>query len=164
MASLDLKLILVLILVGMDLGMMVGGIVLLKKIRAVGRSESLMKSAEILESLIAEGEKIADEWSSQLAEKRLLLKTLNEALDKRIASLKRLSKKAQSLHGPRRAEFQATGGGLLKGHAKEILRLNRQGFRADDIAERLALPKAEVRLVMDLEKRLSQVHSEKGAH
>lgn len=163
MASFDLKLTLVILLVGLDLAMILCGIVLLKKIRAAAKSESLMKSAEILESLISEGEKIADEWGSQLAEKRLLLKTLNEALDKRIASLKRLAK-ARSLQGPGRSDSYVSGAGLLKRHTEEIHRLDQQGFRADDIAERLALPKAEVRLVMDLEKRLTPVQKEKGAH
>jgi hypothetical protein len=163
MASFDLKLIMVIILVGLDLAMMVGGIFLLKRIRAVGQSNSIRKSAELLESLIAEGEKMADEWSSQLTEKRLLLKTLNEALDNRIASMKRLFKKAQALQGPPRTDLFLRSPGLMKGHGKEILRLTKQGCRVDDIAERLALPKAEVRLVMDLEKRLSQIQHEKGA-
>jgi len=163
MASFDLKLIMVIILVGLDLAMMVGGILLLKRIRAVGKSDSIRKSAELLESLIAEGDKMADDWSSQLTEKRLLLKTLNEALDNRIASMKRLFKKAQALQGPPRTDLFSRSPGLMKGHGKEILRLTKQGCRVDDIAERLALPKAEVRLVMDLEKRLSQIQHEKGA-
>ena len=163
MTSFDLKLTLVIILVGLDLAMMVGGILLLKRFRAVGKSESIRKSSELLESLIAEGEKMADEWKSQLTEKRLLLKTLNEALDNRITSLKRLFKNAQALQGPQRTDLFSRSPGHLKGDRKEILRLTKQGCRVDDIAERLALPKAEVRLVMDLEKRLSQIQHEKGA-
>ena len=163
MASFDLKLTLVIILVGLDLAMMVGGILLLKRFRAVGKSESIRKSAELFESLIGEGEKIADEWSSQLTEKRLLLKTLNEALDNRITSMKKLFKKAQALQFPQRPDPFSRHSGLLRGQGKEILRLTKQGCKVDDIAERLALPKADVRLVMDLEKRLSQIQHEKGA-
>jgi hypothetical protein len=163
MTSFDLKLSLVIILVGLDLAMMVGGILLLKRFRAVGRSDSIRKSAELLESLIAEGEKMADEWSSQLTEKRLLLKTLNETLDSRIISMKKLFKKAQALQAPQGPDVFARNPGVLRGHGKDILRLTKQGCRVDDIAERLALPKAEVRLVMDLEKRLSQIQHEKGA-
>ena len=163
MASLDLKLIMVLILVGLDLAMMVGGILLLKRFRAVGKSESIRKSAELLESLIAEGEKMADEWRSELAEKRLLLKTLNEAWDNRITSMQRLLKKAQALQDPQRPNLVSRNPGLLKGRGKQILLLTKQGCTVDDIAERLALPKAEVNLVMELEKRLSQIQHERGA-
>jgi DNA-binding NarL/FixJ family response regulator len=77
--------------------------------------------------------------------------------------VKRLLKKAQALQDPERRDLFSRNPGLLKGRGKEILRLTRQGCEVDDIAERLALPRAEVRLVMDLEKRLSLIQNEKGA-
>ncbi|MBW1708046.1 MAG: hypothetical protein JRJ86_23300 [Deltaproteobacteria bacterium] len=109
----------------------------------------------MFESLLVDADKISGQLREELEEKHQLINGLNEKLDKRVMSLNVLLNRADALlssydRGPADANDNPVS---LKSQEKEILRLAKKGLDLEKITQILTIPKGEVKLVLDLNKR-----------
>jgi hypothetical protein len=106
----------------------------------------------LLEPVLIEAKSVADAFDGHVSEKRLLITDLNQSLERRIASLKLLLNRADSLMARQTqpaAEEENSEKRITESRQK-ILQLAAKGLSVDQIAERLTLAKGEVALVVGL--------------
>jgi len=154
MSFIDLKF-LILAQIGIDFAIVIFFVFLIRKLRPVNSAKSLHKGTKMFESLLVDADKISGQLREELEEKHQLINGLNEKLDKRVMSLNVLLNRADALlssydRGPADANDNPVS---LKGQEKEILRLAKKGLDLEKIAQVLTIPKGEVKLVMDLNKK-----------
>jgi len=155
---------LILAQIAIDITIIIFFIFLIRTLRYPNKGKSFNKTAKIFESLLTDADNTAGRFKEQLEEKHHLIKTLNEQLDKRIISLNVLLNRADILlssHGKSAAECNDNAVSL-NGQQTEIIGLAKQGHGVEEIANMLSIPKGEVKLVLDLKKRFSQIGSREG--
>ena len=145
--------------IGIDIIIIVVFIFVVRRLRYPNKGKSFDKTVRILESLFTDADKIAQQFKVQLEEKHHLIKRLNEQLDKRIGSLNGLLQRADALllsHAQQApdAEWNPLS---LNGQERQIIALAGEGYDIEEIAKRLSIPKEEVKLVLDLKQKLSQI-------
>ena len=134
---------------------------------AKNASGSATDIIEMLEPLVKESRKAAISFDEQIKEKKRLLKELNDALDSRIISINLLLSRAdalqkkleerqtlanQSFSFPNDSNLKLSSSAVFD-QQNQILEMYNQNFDIDSIAQRLSIPKGEVRLVIDLKKK-----------
>jgi hypothetical protein len=144
---------------GIDLIIVIVFIFLIKRFKHFNKGPSFEKPTKVFESLLIDAEKMAEQFRGQLEEKQRLIQSLNEQLDKRIISLNIILNRSDVL-------LSSTGEGgvesnknstTIDGQQTEIIKLAKEGQSAEKIAETLSVPQGEVRLVLDLKKKISQM-------
>lgn len=154
MPNLEPHFVLMGLLAVMDLAVLGIFVFFIRKTKTAVSYEKMEKAAEVLESLVSDSGRVADQWSRQLEKKHELMRRLSDQMDERLTSLTLLCTRAESLlQSGRPAPSPAPVS--LTGREKKIIALARRGHRTDDIAGRLALPREEVELVLGLDKKLS---------
>jgi len=154
MSFIDLKF-LILAQIGIDFAIVIFFVLLIRKLRPINSAKSLHKGTKMFESLLVDADKISGQLREELEEKHQLINGLNEKLDKRVMSLNVLLNRADALlssydRGPADANDNPVS---LKSQEKEILRLAKKGLDLEKITQILTIPKGEVKLVLDLNKR-----------
>ncbi|MBW2001250.1 MAG: hypothetical protein JRI30_01885 [Deltaproteobacteria bacterium] len=146
---------LILAQIGIDIIIVIAFILLIRRLKPSHKGKSFDKVIKIFEPLLTDTDKIAGQFKEQLEEKHLLIRRLNEQLDKRIISLNVLLNRADVLlsHNDKPVS--------LDSQQTEIISLAEKGHRAEEIATLLSIPEGEVKLVLDLKKKFSQIDSEK---
>ena len=90
-------------------------------------------------------------------EKKDIVIKVNEHLDNRIKSLHAMLNRTDALLFNHRSGNQDDSDeNSLRNHNKEIIKLAREGFDSDYIADSLFISKEEVMLVLDLKKKISK--------
>ena len=164
MSTLDNGFILLALLVVMDLAVFGAVVFFMKNVKTSGRNETMRKAADLLETLVTDSSKVAEQWRDQIEKKHDLMRQMNEQLDERIVSFKLLCGREEALRqSPRTATGSTEEGASLTGREKKIITLARKGRRTDEIADQLDLPRGEVDLVLGLEKKFSRLGAEKGS-
>lgn len=144
---------------GIDLIIVIVFIFLIKRFKHFNKGPSFDRPTKVFESLLIDAEKMAGQFKGQLEEKQRLIQSLNEQLDKRIISLNVLLNRADVL-------LSSQGEGAVESHENrstidgqqtEIIKLAREGQSAEKIAQILSIPQGEVRLVLDLKNKFSQM-------
>ena len=150
---------LVLVQIGIDIAIVVLFIFLIKRLRNLNRGKPPDKGLKIFESLVTDADKIAGEFKEQLEQKHHLIKRFNEQLDKRIISLNVLLNRADVMTSSQGKETADVYEGPVSkmGQQAEIIELAKKGRNLEEIADMLSVPKGEVRLILDLSKKLSQI-------
>lgn len=162
MSSLDYGFALILLLVTLDLAVFGAVVFFMKNVKTSSRNENIRQTADLLETLVTDSAKIAEQWRDQVEQKRLLLRQMNEELDQKIVSLKLLCSRAEALaRSCQQGTRSSPETGPLTGRETKIISLARTGRRTEEIADQLALPRGEVDLVLGLEKKLSRLGTEK---
>ena len=85
-------------------------------------------------------------------------------MDKRIGSLSGLLQRADALlssHAQQAADAECNPLSL-NSQESQIIALAGEGCDLEEIAKRLSIPKEEVKLVLDLKQKLSQIGKEEG--
>lgn len=138
-------------------------IFLIRKFRDFNKDNSFNKPAKIFESLLTDADKMAGQFKEQLEEKHHLIKKLNKELDRRIISINILLNRADILlsHGKEAAGADDKPASLDT-QQTEIIKLAKQGHRLEKIADMLSIPKGEVKLVLDLNKKFSRMLSKES--
>jgi len=154
MSFIDLKF-LILAQIGIDFAIVIFFVLLIRKLRPINNAKSLHKGTKMFESLLVDADKISGQLREELEEKHQLINGLNEKLDKRVMSLNVLLNRADALlssydRGPADAKDNPI---FFKSQEKEILKLAKKGIDLEKIAQILAIPKGEVKLVLDLSKK-----------
>lgn len=150
----------VLALIGFDILIVAAIGFLIRKIKTDQPRPSFDKALALIENLMKEADETERRFGLQLAEKRRLIAQLNQQLDKRIISLNVLFNRADllsyaSLDSDAKAKAASAEATVNKQQA-QIVRLARKGFTANQIAQKLSLPKEEVQLVLNLKRKLSE--------
>ncbi|WP_300456326.1 hypothetical protein [Desulfobacula sp.] len=111
----------------------------------------------LLEPLVQESRNAAISFDQQITEKKRVLKELNTALDSRIISLNLVLSRAETLKTKleeRQGQFiPDTSSYAVLDHQNQIIGMYNQNLDINAIADRLAIPKGEVQLVIDLKKK-----------
>ena len=154
MSFIDLKY-LILAQIGIDFAIVIIFVLLIRKLRPINNAKSLHKGTKMFESLLVDADKISGQLREELEEKHQLINGLNEKLDKRVMSLNVLLNRTDALlssydKGPADVNDNQVS---LKSQKKEILRLAGKGLDLEKIAQILTIPKGEVKLVLDLNKK-----------
>ena len=150
--------------IGIDIAVVFFIIILIRKLRPLDSGRSLQEKAKIFESLLIDADNVSSQLEKELGEKHNIIKGLNEKLDNRIMSLNVLLNRADALL----SSYEAESGNAknspvaLKGQEKEILRLAKEGLDFTKIAQILAIPKGEVKLVLDLKNKFSRIGNNEG--
>jgi len=162
MSTLDTGFVLFILLVVTDLVVFGAVVFFMKKVRASIHNETIRKAADLIESLVTDSGKVAEQWRDQVEKKQHLMRQMNEELDVKLVSLKLLCSRAEALaQSSRTAERSGPESASLAGRERKIITLARKGRRTEEIADQLDLPKGEVDLVLGLEKKLSRLGDEK---
>lgn len=150
------------LLMAMELAVIGAVIFFMRNVKASSHNQTTRKTADLLESLVTDSGKIAEQWRDQLEKKQHLMKQMNEQLDEKLASLKSACDRAEALvQSSRTAKPSNPEATSLTGREKKIISMARKGNRTEEIANQLALPREEVELVLGLEKKLSRLGTEK---
>ncbi len=135
-------------------------------------SGSASQVIDLLEPLMFDARKTAEQFDGQIREKKRLLKELNEALDNRIININLLLSRAQAQQEklekqpppaapvmPRISPMPAAAGGgaSMLDQQHQIIRMYDGGIDPDTIAQQLSIPKGEVELVIDLKKKFLEM-------
>jgi hypothetical protein len=148
---------LILVQIGIDIAIIILFLAVIRGFRNPHKSRSLDKAVNIFESILAESDKTAQQFKGQLEEKHSLIKSLNEQLDKRILSLNVLLNRAEILLSRHRQDaYVQTNSVGHDSHKAKIMELAKKGYKAEHIAKKLAITKAEVTLVLDVREKISQ--------
>ena len=143
-----------------------------EEIDGAARREEAVKSAEdiigMLEPLVLESRKAAESFERQIRDKKNLIKNINDSLDSRIISLNLLMSRAESVKDklenrridassdpfrPGARNFVHNNPGDVFDQQNSIVDLYNRGFDAEAIADRLSMPRGEVKLVIDLKEK-----------
>jgi hypothetical protein len=130
----------------------------MRKFRSLKKTQTSPKALQVFESLLNEADQMSAQFKTQLEEKNRLIKRINDQLDKKIMSLNLLLNRADallSLNG----DIGGNNDGQKPAKAQEgnILKLANKGYDLEKIARSLSIPKGEVKLVLDLKKKISQL-------
>lgn len=150
---------LILAQIGIDITIVIVFIFLITRLKYLNKGKSLHKLAKLFETLFTDADKMSRQFNEQLEEKRRLIKGLNEQLDKRIISLNVLLNRADALLSSRDKEIPDTNSRPipLDNQQTKIIQLAKEGNRVDKIAHMLSIPEEEVKLILDLRQKLSQM-------
>jgi len=150
--------------IGIDIAIVALLLFVIRRFRRESRAKAFDKAATILESLLTEAEKLARQFNDQLEEKHRLIKKLNEELESRMNGLTMLLQRADTMLSSPLQGVADSQGTLhsLNTQAQEIIGLANSGSGLEEISERLSIPKEEVKLILDLREKLSQIGSTEG--
>lgn len=132
----------------------------LKNSKSGVRSEVSREAADqiiaMLEPLLKEADLTAKTFAKQLKEKNRLIGELNERLDSRIISLNLLLNRSE-VYLSAETEKNPYDRNHVYDQQEAILELNKEGYSAETIAQKLFMPKGEVDLVLDLKKKFLEM-------
>lgn len=116
----------------------------------------------LLEPLLNEAESAARVFESQIMEKKLLIRELNDKLDSRIISLNLLLNRADACLSAKTFNLnqESYEGAGINDMQEGILAMFGQGFDAQDISEKLSVARKEVDLVIALKKKFIAMEKE----
>ena len=121
------------------------------KLRKEAAKETSHQLIEMMEPLIRDAQAVAAAFDEQLKEKKKLVYKLNQDLDSRIISLNMLLNRAR-VYSDDKQNTMTVPGNVYK-QQEAILELHRQKVDVETIAKKLAMPKGEVELVIDLKTK-----------
>ena len=142
-----------------DFAIFVVFIILIRRLRLLDKgSLSLNSKLEMYESFLSDAGNTSVKFNGMLQEKKDIIKKLNEQLEQRIKSLNTLLNRSDALLFKHRQNHQDDDvQDSLKNNTTKIVELAKKGFDLDYIAESLVIPKEEVVLVLDLQKKICQL-------
>ncbi|RPH51311.1 MAG: hypothetical protein EHM85_07220 [Desulfobacteraceae bacterium] len=146
----DLKYLIV-ILIGIDFVLLGICVFLIRKIRLIPKAEVFEQGISLFESLIGDADKVSGQFKDQIRIKYNLIKKLSMQLDNRIDHLNVMLNRADTLLAKEIGLLQAGEQAESFSHRQnEIIEMAGKGFKVEEIANRLLIPKGEIKLVLDL--------------
>lgn len=146
MPMVDLK-VLVFLQLAMDVAIVMLFVLLLRRWKMKDNPSHLEEKVERFSSLLRDADRAAKSFETQLAEKKHLITQLQQQMDEKILYFNGLLNRAGALQ--RNPASEAGDGALTE---EKIVSMARQGHGLKEIADTLAVPKEEVKLVLDLKK------------
>lgn len=162
MSFIDLKLLIFAQLV-MDVAVIAVFILFIRRFRSLQRNPLLNDGVKIFESLLKDADQLSGQFKEQLEEKKYLIKRLNDQLGKKIMSLNVLLNRSDALlarHNRKEKDHDAPIS--INRPERKIIKLSKEGRDIENIAGTLSMPKEEVKLVLDLKKKISRLSRKEG--
>lgn len=148
---------LIILQIAIDFAIFVVFIFLMIRLKSFSKNSSLNEKLERYESLLTDAADMSERFNKMLQEKKDIVIKVNEHLDNRIKSLHAMLNRTDALLFNHRSGNQDDSvQNSLKNHNKEIIKLAREGFDPDYIADSLFISREEVMLVLDLKKKISK--------
>lgn len=158
MAIFDIKY-LIILLICIDIFMIITCACLIRKIRLIPKTERFEEGIRIFESLLNDADQVSGCFSEQVKTKYDMINKISAQLDRRIDSINVLLNRADIIlsYNDKKDNLAdcPTKSILLK--QKEIIELDGKGCDVDEIANRLLIPKGEVKLILDLNKKIDRI-------
>lgn len=148
----------ILALIGMDVVLIVTCVHLIRKIRSMPKTDVFDRGAKIFKSLLSDADNVSRQFQKQVRLKHDLINDLGTQLDQRINSLTALLDRADIIVSYAAAGDAVTGpaGDSARKRQIKIMALAEKGCKIEDISNRLSIPKGEVKLVLDLNKKFKR--------
>jgi hypothetical protein len=142
---------LIIVLISIDILLMVVCVLLILKIRLIPKKEIFEQGIKLFESMLSDADEVSGQFQEEISIKYSLLKKLSLQLDNRIDSLNVLLNRADILlsEGKSVPKGNHPAGSILN-RQKEIVELAVKGCSVEEIANRLLIPKGEIKLILDL--------------
>jgi hypothetical protein len=127
---------------------------------------------DMLEPLVKDSRDAAIQFDEQIKDKKRLIKSLNDALDSRIININLLLSRSDAMQKKieerqaesvriladlSREETVEVPAGTVENQQHQILKMYRQNYDIDTIAQELSIPRGEVQLVVDLKKKFLEM-------
>lgn len=154
MAIFDIKH-LIILLISTDIFMIIACVYLVRKIRLIPKIEKFEEGIKIFESLLSDADQASENFSEEIKKKYDTIKNISTELDRRIDSINMLLNRADiilSHNGKKDVQADQPAKSILL-KQKEIVELDDKGCDVEEIANRLLIPKGEVKLILDLNKK-----------
>ena len=150
MSEFDLKY-LITILISIDILLMAVCVFLILKIRLIPKTEVFERGIKIFESMLGDADEVSGQFQEHIRIKYSLIKNLSVQLDNRIDRLNVLLNRADILLSEGRSvpKVNPPPGSILN-RQNEIVELAGKGCSVEEIANRLLIPKGEIKLILDL--------------
>jgi len=162
MSFIDLKF-LIFAQIGIDIAIILVFIVSIKKLRSLKLGPVLSDEVKIIESLLRDADKLTGQFKEQLQEKKHLIKKLNDQMDKKIMSLNLFLNRSDALLSQQReVDDENRAPVSVNSPEEKVLRLAKEGRDIENIADTLLMSKEEVRLVLDIKKKISRLNLKEG--
>ncbi|MBW2043346.1 MAG: hypothetical protein JRI96_00465 [Deltaproteobacteria bacterium] len=150
--------------IGIDITLAIVFVFALRKFVYFQRENLLETATDKVGPFLTEAKRVAGQFRLQLKEKHRLVKSLNEELDRRIASLNVLLNRADVLLSSGiGSERPSASGNLIPSNSQQsqIIGLAKQGRNAKEIAKMLSLPRGEVELVLELKRKFIRLRKQR---
>jgi hypothetical protein len=162
MSAFDLKYLIV-VLISIDIFLIAICVFLILKIRLIPKTEIFEHGIKLFESMLGDADEVSGQFQEQIRIKNSLIKKLNVQLDSRIDSLNVLLNRADILLSDDKAARQANlPVGSILHRQNEIVELAGKGCSVEEIANRLLIPKGEVKLILDLKENNDRTQNSRG--
>jgi len=133
----------VLALILIDLFVVMVFVVLLWKLKHFDVEDMFNQKTQILETLLSDADQLSGTLLKTLEDKHRILQQMDEKFEQRIAHLELLMEQADQTVGS--LEAVTTD--------QQIHQFFQDGMTTDDIAEKLAVPREKVTLVLNMQKK-----------
>jgi len=162
MPSFDLKYLIV-VLITIDILLIAVCVFLILKIRLIPKTEVFEHGIRLFESMLGDADEVSGQFQEQIKIKYSLIKKLSVQLDSRIDRLNVLLNRADILLSDDRAVRQDNlHDGSILHRQNEIVELAGKGCSVEEIANRLLIPKGEVKLILDLNDKNNRTQNSRG--
>ena len=140
------------ILIAIDIVFFVFLIFFFKRLSHIKKNSLLLDEIETFEALIHDSGETAGQFNNQLQNKVAFIKKLNQKLDKRISSLNLLLNRSNLVlsENSQQSECKQPSDKDCKTRRGEILKLAKTGHQIEAIARKLAVPRDEVMLTLNM--------------
>ncbi len=139
-------------------------VLLLFRLRQVKADGRLQAGVDGLEAVLNEAHRASEAFQRQLAQKQSLASRVVETLDAKIVSLNLQLNRADMILKSSDGKTQAAAEpAAMHRHRRRIVQMAESGRAPADIARRLSVPKEEVRMVLELTRRLADSRRSKKA-
>ncbi len=133
----------VLALILIDLFVVMVFFVLIWKLKHFDVEDKFNQKTQVLETLLSDADQLSGTLLKTLEDKHRILQQMDEKFEQRIAHLELLMERADQTAGS--LEAVTTD--------QQIHQFFQDGMTADDIAEKLAVPREKVTLVLNMQKK-----------
>ena len=140
------------ILIAIDMVFFVFLILFFKRLSHIKKNTLLLDEIETFEALIRDSGETAGQFNQQLQNKVAFIKKLNRKLDQRINSLNLLLNRSKIVLSDysQQSESDPPNNHDNKARRQEILKLARSGHPIEAIARKLAIPRGEIMLTLNM--------------
>ncbi len=142
------------ILIAIDILFFVFLILFFRRLAHIRKNTLLLDEIETFEALIRDSGETAGQFNQQLKNKVAFIKKLNQKLDKRINSLNLLLNRSNMVI-PKYSKVSEGDPSSTKDNQarrQDILKLAQDGHEIETIARKLAIPRGEVMLTLNLHR------------
>lgn len=155
---------LIISLITIDIFMVVACVYIIRKIRLIQNIKSLEDRINIFKSLLNDADRVSGSFSEQIKTKYNIIKKLNSQLDRRIDNINVLLNRADMIlsYNQKKGDQADRSAMPISIKQKEIAKLDSKGCNLEEIAEKLLIPKGEVKLILDLNKKTTGVKNQKN--